>query len=382
MGIDIKALPKPVRAFFNGIGQVVFIENVIAGAMIYVSFWIAGLENNAWNFGSWYSWRPLVFVTIGVNLANLVAYLIGADRDAITSGLFGFCPNLISIGACMFSGGMVDPAMGGGADYGGTNWWTAWIVMSLGCAICPMVQAFINKFTGHHGLPGFTFPFNTITWFFVAMSFGVDLLHFGSAPTLQVANTLPNGLTLTTGSAATSSWMTGFDWSTMGFDWGAMTPSHWGLFFINAFEEIYVIDGFIASLILMAAYFWYNWQFALKACLATAFAIGMGLLFGADMNANMGLALYGYSSILTVGALDTFCKSKINSGRYWFLYFYGLVMTSLVNFGLHTILGVFGMPNVTFAFVLTGWMMLILERFMIESKEAREAKKLEAQQQS
>ena len=38
MGIDIKSLPKPVRAFFNGIGQVVFIENVIAGAMIFVSF--------------------------------------------------------------------------------------------------------------------------------------------------------------------------------------------------------------------------------------------------------------------------------------------------------------------------------------------------------
>jgi urea transporter len=372
MGIDIKALPKPVRAFFNGISQVVFIENVISGAMVYVSFWIAGLECNGWDFGNWYSWRPVVFVTIGVNLANLVAYLIGADRDAITSGLFGFCPNLISIGACTFSGG---------ADANG-NWWTAWIVMALGCALCPMVQAFINKFTGHHGLPGFTFPFNTIMWFFVAMSFGVDLLHFGSAPTLQAVHEVGNGLTYTLGEGTASSWMTGFDWSTMGFDWGnVLSGGHWGLFFINAFEEIYVIDGFIASLILIAAYFWYNWQFALKACLACAFAIGMGMLFGADMN-NMNLALYGYSSILTVGALDTFGKSKINSGRYWFLYFYGLVMTSLVNFGLHTILGVFGMPNVTFAFVLTGWMMLILERFMIESKEAREAKKLEAQQQS
>ena len=31
MGIDIKSITKPIRAFFNGIGQVVFIENVIAG---------------------------------------------------------------------------------------------------------------------------------------------------------------------------------------------------------------------------------------------------------------------------------------------------------------------------------------------------------------
>ena len=100
MGIDIKSLPKPIRAFFNGIGQVVFIENVIAGFLIFISFFIAGLEMNGWDFGNWYSWRIMVFAFIGVNLANLVAYLMGADRDAITSGLFGFCPNLIAIGSC------------------------------------------------------------------------------------------------------------------------------------------------------------------------------------------------------------------------------------------------------------------------------------------
>ena len=55
MGIDIKSLPKPIRAFFNGIGQVVFIENVIAGFLIFISFFIAGLEMNGWDFGNWYS---------------------------------------------------------------------------------------------------------------------------------------------------------------------------------------------------------------------------------------------------------------------------------------------------------------------------------------
>ena len=103
MGIDIKSLPKPIRAFFNGIGQVVFIENVIAGFLIFISFFIAGLEMNGWDFGNWYSWRIMVFAFIGVNLANLVAYLMGADRDAITSGLFGFCPNLDCLSAHVHS---------------------------------------------------------------------------------------------------------------------------------------------------------------------------------------------------------------------------------------------------------------------------------------
>ena len=357
MGIDIKSLPKPIRAFFNGIGQVVFIENVIAGFLIFISFFIAGLEMNGWDFGNWYSWRIMVFAFIGVNLANLVAYLMGADRDAITSGLFGFCPNLIAIGSCTFTAS---------ADAAG-NWWSVWIMLVVGCILCVPLQMFINRFTNHFGLPGFTFPFIVMVWFFTAISFQTDLLAVGNDPVLRTGmNTfLENGLTGNGGS-----WMTGFDWNSMGWDWGSMTSSHWGLFAINALEEIYVADGFIASLIVIAAYFWYKWDFALKALLATGFAIGMGLLFGADMG-QMGLALYGYSSILTVGALDTFCKSRINSGRYWFLFFLGLVMTSLINFGAQTILGAFGFPSCTIAFVLAGWFILIVERVMIEQAEKK-----------
>lgn len=102
----------------------------------------------------------------------------------------------------------------------------------------------------------------------------------------------------------------------------------------------------------------------------------MGLLFGADMTP-MGLSLYGYSSILTVGALDTFCKSRINSGRYWFLYFLGLVMTSFINFGAQTFLGAFGLPSCTIAFVLAGWFILIVERVMIEQANKRTLSKQE-----
>lgn len=361
MGIDIKALPKPVRAFFNGIGQVVFIENVISGFLIFVSFFIAGLEMHNWNFANWYSWRPLVFVFIGVNLANLTAYLMGADRDAITSGLFGFCPNLIAIGACTFAGE-------------GPNWWTSWIVLILGCILVVPTQIMINRFSGHFGLPGFTFPFIVMIWFFTMISFQTDLLSFGNAPALASQTVAANGLT-----GAGGSWMTGFDWSTMGWSWGAMTPNHWGLFFANGFAEIYVIDGFIASLIIIVAYFWYKWQFALKACLAMLFSIGMGLLFGANMGV-MGLALFGYSSILTVGALDTFCKSKINSGRYWFLFFLGLVLTSFINFAAPTVLGAFGLPSCTIAFVVAAWIMLVVEHFMVEQAEKKELKKKELPQ--
>ena len=116
MNVDIKSMPKPMKAFFNGIAQVVFIENTISGIIFFISFFIAGLEMTQWDFGSWDSWKFGIFTLIGVNLSNLTAYLMGADRDAITSGLFGFCPNLVAIAAGVFAG----------------DAFTAWFVL-LGC---------------------------------------------------------------------------------------------------------------------------------------------------------------------------------------------------------------------------------------------------------
>ncbi len=335
MGIDIKAMPKPIRAFFNGIGQVVFIENVIAGMMIFVSFFIAGLEMNHWDFASWDSWKFVVFTAIGVNLSNLVAFLMGADRDAITSGLFGFCPNLVAIGAAVFAG----------------NLWTSWIVLVAGCILVVPVQIVINRFTGHFGLPGFTFPFIVMTWFFILISYQTDLLDYGRAGVLADSAVSAGG------------WMSGFDW-------GSWNINDWLLFFTNGFEEIYILDGWIASFIVLAAYLWYKWDFGLKACIAMLFTVGFGLVFGVNMNL-MNYALYGYSAILTVGGLDTFCKSKINSGRYWFLFFLGLVLTCFINYAIPSILGTFGLPNCTLAFVVAGWIILVVEHFMVEQAEKR-----------
>ena len=358
MGIDIKNMPAPIKAFFNGIAQVVFIENVISGMMILVSFWIANLECLNWDFGNWNSWKLVVFVTIGVNVANLVAYLIGADHEAIKSGLYGFCPTLISVGCVTFFAGAASVPDQSAFEL------TEWIVLVAGCALCPMLQTVINRFTGHFGLPGFTFPFIVMMWFFVLVSFHTDLIDSVKASALNAP----------VAAGAGNSWLTGFDYSTLNWNFGA--GDSWLMILFNGFEEIYVCDGVIASWILMGAYFWYNWQFALKACFACALSVGMAFLFGANIG-TMGWALYSYSAILTAGALDTFGKSKKNSGRYWFLWFYGVISTCLVNYAIDGVFGIFGLPNCTFAFVLCGWMMLVVENFMVEQEEKRKALKTE-----
>lgn len=356
MGIDIKRLPAPVRAFFNGISQVVFIENVISGAAIFVSFWLANLECLGWDFANWNSWKLVVFVAIGVNISNLVAYLIGADHDAITSGLFGFCPTLISVGCVTFFAGAASVPDQSAFEL------TEWIVLVLGCTLCPMLQVVINRFSYHFGLPGFTFPFIVMMWFFVLISFHTDL----------IVSVKESALNVPVAADAGNSWLTGFDYSQLNWDLGS--GKSWLMIWLNGFEEIYVCDGVIASIVLIAAYFWHNWQFALKACLACAISVGMALLFGANMG-TVGWALYSYSAILTVGALDTFGKSKKNSGRYWFLWFFGLISTCLVNYAIDGIFGIFGLPNCTFAFVLCGWIMLVVENFMVEQAEKRALKK-------
>lgn len=342
MGIDIKRLPAPIKAFFNAIAQVVFIENVISGMFFYVSFWIAGLEMANWDFASWDAWKYVVAVTIGVNISNLTAYLMGCDKNAIKSGLYGFAPNLFSIGCATFTGHAPGAI------------WTYWIVLGLGSILIVPLQIFINKFANHFGLPGFTLPFIMMTWFFILVSFSTGLLDYGREGVLAT-------------SATPSTWM--FDG---GFDWNSWDWQDWMLVFTNSFEEIWVMDGWIGSFICIAGYLWYNWQFGLKACFASAFIVGMGFVFGADMGM-MNYALYGYSALLTIGALDTFGKSKLNGGRYWFLFFLGLVVTCLLNYAITPVLSTFGLPNMTLAFVLTGWFILIVERFMIECSEKRKA---------
>ncbi len=344
MGIDIKSLPKPVRAFFNGIAQVGFIENVISGAAIYVSFWIAGLEYTGWNFASWDSWKWVVFTTIGVNIANLVAYLMGCDHDAITSGLYGFCPNLFAMGCCTFG------------NFEGSTPWAPWVILCIGEILITPAHIFINKFTGHFGLPGFTFPFNVMTWFMILATYQTEALNSGMGGGALIE---PAGVKEIGG------WMSGFDFSAWNFN-------DWALFATNGFEEIWVADGWIASVIIIAAYLWFDWQFGLKACLAQALTVGVGMLLSVSMG-QMHYALFGYSALLAVGALDTFGKTKKNSGRYWFLWFFACFHCILFNYAITAFFGTFGLPNVTFAFVLTGWVTLIVERFMIEQAEKRQA---------
>lgn len=55
----------------------------------------------------------------------------------------------------------------------------------------------------------------------------------------------------------------------------------------------------------------------------------------------------------------------------------GLVLTSLINFAAPTVLGAFGMPSCTIAFVMAGWIMLVVENFMVEQAEKKALKKAE-----
>ncbi len=329
MGLDIKSLPKPVKAFFNGIGQVVFIENSISGMIIFASFLIAGLEMNHWAWGDFVSWKYFIYTLIGVNVSNLTAYLMGCDRDAITSGLFGFCPNLVAIAAGVF------PA----------TWTAQWVVLFVGCILVVPTQIVINKLTNRLGLPGFTFPFIVMTWFFILIGFQTNLFDYGSRAAAIAPFTGPSG------------------WPA--FDW----LSCW----TKGFEEIYVLDGVISSFVVLAAYFWYKWDFALKACLAVAFSVGAGFVCGVDMTL-LSAGLYSYSAILVVGGLDTFCKTKINSGRYWFLFFLSLTFCVLINMAIPTILTPFALPNCTLAFVVSGWIILLIDQFMCDQAEKRALK--------
>jgi len=69
---------------FRGIGQVVFQNNPISGAVI-----LAGIFYNSWIYGT--------VCLVGTIISTLTALLFRADKGMIKDGLFGFNGALIAI---------------------------------------------------------------------------------------------------------------------------------------------------------------------------------------------------------------------------------------------------------------------------------------------
>jgi urea transporter len=295
---------------FRGIGQVVFQNNPISGAVI-----LAGIFYNSWIYGT--------VCLVGTIISTLTALLFRADKGMIKDGLFGFNGALIAIAL---------------VAYTSPNFTTGNIPNAHLCLYIVLCAAFstvivpaFGAILGPHKVPGLTMPFVLATWFFLGA-----LLQFA---TIDVSNAIkPTSPSDFTGPTPAYSSVTWFHGITMGI------------------SEIFFQDNWVTGVIILIGIAINSRIAAIMAFMGSTLAVGAAVLYGAHDEAIRD-GLFGYNAALTAMALGGFFLVLNVPG---FIYtVIGVFVTVRVWASLGIFLDPSGMPVLTSAFVFVTWLMLL-----------------------
>ncbi|HXC66019.1 MAG TPA: urea transporter [Nitrospiraceae bacterium] len=304
----------PILGFVDwvlrGIGQVVFQDNPISGAVI-----LGGIFYNSWIYGT-----ACLFGTI---ISTLTALLFKADKGMIKAGLFGFNGALIAIALVAYT----SPNFTTGNIPNG--YLVLYIVLCA--AFTSLILPAFGALLGPQKVPGLTMPFVLATWFVLGA-----LLQFS---TIDVSNALkPTSPSDFTGPRPDYNWITLFHGITMGI------------------AEIFFQDNWVTGIIILIGIAINTRIGALMALMGSTLAVGSAVLYGAHDEAIRD-GLFGYNAALTAMALGGFFLVLNLPG------FFYTVIGVLVTVRVWPSLGIFlepsGMPVLTSAFVFVTWLMLL-----------------------
>ncbi len=344
MGSKVNA-PGWLKAFLHSFSQVVFVENIFSGILVIAAFavWAWEIPNAAAGTYSSLmvsnSWNIVILPVLAAIIGNVVAYFFANDKGAIASGLFGFNPVLIGCGAAVFFAGP-----------------EAYIVTIIASLLVTPVTTVINNLCSRKGVPGFTLPFIVMTWFFILVSYntglfqalgwslGAPAMHAKGAIT-QVTETLAASGTFEAAAASTPATLSWVDALTKGFG------------------EVWLLDTVIGSVLIFLAFALDRWKVALKLVVVVLITIGLGMALQVNTG-TLNAGVYTYNGILVFMGMETFSKYKDNTPKFWLLVILGLVLAFLLDLALPVFFGQFGLPILTFPFVVATWAILYLEQHL------------------
>jgi urea transporter len=294
----------------RGIGQVVFQNNPISGAVILI-----GIFYNSWIYGT--------ICLFGTIISTLTAMLFKADKGMIKDGLYGFNGALIGIAMVVFT----SPTFTSGHV---PNLHT-WIYIVVCAAFTTIIMPAFGAILGPHKVPALTMPFVLGTWFFLGALFQYSTIDVSSA-------LMPTSPSDFKGPTPTYTWQTWFYGITLGIG------------------EIFFQNNWVTGVIILIGIAINTRIGALMAFMGSTLAVYGAVFFGAHEEA-IRFGLFGYSAALTAMALG---------GLFLVLNLPGLIYTVIgviVTARAWASLGIFlepsGMPVLTAAFVLVTWLMLL-----------------------
>lgn len=294
----------------RGIGQVVFQNNPISGALI-----LAGIFYNSGIYGT--------VCFFGATISTLTAVLLKADRDMIKDGLYGFNGALIAIAL---------------VAYTSPNFTTGdmpnlylWVYILLSAAFTSVLFATFGELLGPHKVSGLTMPFVTAGWLFLAALLQFTTIDVSSA----IKPTSPMDFTGPRPAYTTGTWLYGIT---------------------NGIAEIFFQDNWITGVIILVAIAINTRIGAAMAFLGSTLAVGVAVFYGAHDDAIQD-GLFGYNAALTGMALGgTFLRLTPPGFLYTVM---GILVTARAWASIAIFLEPAGMPVFTSAFVFVTWFMLL-----------------------
>lgn len=298
---------NPVLSFgdvvLRGTGQVWFQNNPLTGLLLYL-----GIFYNSMALG--------VCTLLGTVVSTGTAVLLGVDKDDLDSGLYGFNGALAGVAMGFYFN--MDPA-----HYG---------YLLLAAAASSLLMAALLNFFGKWGIAPLTAPFVLATWivFFACYQFSV------LSPNALIG---PAALGNAEASIAVLSAVDYFNGITKGVG------------------EVMFQDNAVTGVIFLAALL----VNSRLACLWAVIGAGLGLLTAQVLGAAHGplsIGIYGYSAVLTAIALGSgvFLKPSLQSGLYALL---AIILTSVAQAAVGTLLAPVGMPPLTWPFIIITWIFLL-----------------------
>ena len=294
----------------RGIGQVVFQNNPLSGAVI-----LAAIFYNSWIYA--------VACLFGTIISTGTALLFKGDKGLVKDGLFGFNGALIAIALVAYTS----------PDFttGNLPNLHLWIYIVLCAAFTSIIMPAFAAVLGPHNVPPLTMPFVLATWFFLGA-----LLQFS---TIDVSNALkPTSPSDFTGPKPAYTWLTWFHGITMGI------------------AEIFFQDNWMTGILILIGIAINTRIGALMALMGSTLAVAGAVFYGAHDEAIRD-GLFGYNAALTAMALGgMFYVLNFPAFAYTLI---GVLVTARVWASLGVFLEPSGMPVLTSAFVFVTWLMLL-----------------------
>ncbi|MCW5598837.1 MAG: urea transporter [Nitrosomonas sp.] len=296
-----KAIPRPLRVIFRGVGQVFFCGNAVTGLIFLAALYVGGITAG-------------LAATVGVISSTVAAYLLGFPDDEIDAGLYGFNGTLV--GPCLFLFLEHSPQL--------------WLYVVFASILSTIVLAALMRILQPYNIPASTSPFVLTCWMFMAAVFAFD--SFSRGPVLPAAS-IPTEVAYI-----------------------SMIPVEmWHVAVSKGVSEVMFADNVIVGVMFLVGIAITSFRGAAMALSGAIVGVITPVLLGADKNL-IEMGLYAFNPVLTMMAIGwVFLKPSKKSAVLAFL---AGMLTVVCQAGLANFLTPIGLPTLTFPFVLVMWMFL------------------------